>query len=297
MQPTLALQLYVQHKCAGNLRPGSVTNVQRFILRFIKDSHLIDIEQFTSELVVNHLVTLLKTCKPVTVAGHRAVIIAWHVWLIDEGILIDKPMHKKVPKIKGEKKQPRFLTKDQCERLLLTAQVLSHNTVLARKRDYAMLLTLIDTGVRVGELCNMLLSDLDIDSRTIRIDQACKGRKERSVVFGQTTARAIRHYLRVRGHHNSPYLWVTRDTPQPSRSLILQIIKRLGRAAGVPWLTVHGLRHTCITSLVRSGLALPLVQQQAGHANISTTLGYTHLGIGDLKEQYDDHSPVGCLGK
>lgn len=295
MSPSDALLLYLQHKHAANLRPGSLTNLQRHLSTFIRLSKLHNLEDFTAQIATAHNARLLKTQKPASVVNVRSAVIGWHDWLVNEGILIDRPIFDRVPVIKFDKSRPKHLTDEQSRKLLFTARVISHNTILAQKRDYAMLLVLIDTAVRVGELCNMKLEDLDLTAHSIRIDETCKGRKERVVAFGQITAQALRHYLRVRGKHPSKYLWVTRDTAKPSRGLILAIVKRLGRECGIPWITVHSLRHTSITSMVRSKMPLELVRQQAGHANIQTTIGYTHLGSEDLRRQFAEYSPVGIL--
>lgn len=292
MTPQESLHLYLRHKIAENLRSGSLINIRRDLSRFIRDSKIQSIEQISQENITHHQIRLLKTQKAITVRGARANIISWHTWLVNEGILIDRDLHTRVPRIRCEETLPKFLTPDQCRRFLLTAQIMPHHTRLAEKRDYAMLLTLIDTGVRVGELCSIRLADLDLPGHTIRVDQASKSRKERYVVFGPSTASALRAYLRVRGQNASEYLFVTRDTQKPTRGLILAIVKRIGRAAGMCWVTVHAMRHTCITSLVRSGLELPLVQQQSGHATIQMVVRYTHLTGEDLKRGYADKSPV-----
>jgi len=172
---------------------------------------------------------------------------------------------------------------------------MKHSTSLAARRDIAMFCMYVDTGLRESELVSLRMRDVDLEAHSARVGAQSKSRRERLVWFSGETLRELRAYLRVRGNRVSPYLWLTREGDKPSSSLILQIVKRAGRRAGMPWLTVHTLRHTAATMLLKNGMPIAHVQRILGHSRIETTMRYLHLSQDDIAEVYHDSAPLGRL--
>lgn len=149
-----------------------------------------------------------------------------------------------------------------------------------------MLRLLFYTGVRVSELCNMAVADVDLEACKIRINEG-KGSKDRYVLFGKGFATALRTH--VAAHPNSRYLFQTRRNSRYTTRRVQQIVKFYADMAGVK-ATPHTFRHQAITWLTRnSGLADAELQLITGHARRETLAIYQHVALdGDLEQKYQD---------
>lgn len=149
-----------------------------------------------------------------------------------------------------------------------------------------MLRLLFFTGVRVSELCNMQVGDVDLENCKIRINQG-KGSKDRYVLFGKTFATALRTHIAA--HPNNRWLFQTRRNSKYSTRRVQQIVKHYAEKAGVK-ATPHTFRHQAITWLTRhSGLADAELQLITGHARRETLAIYQNIALdGDLEEKYQD---------
>ncbi len=147
-----------------------------------------------------------------------------------------------------------------------------------------MLRLLFFTAVRVSELCNIQIGDVDFESCRIRIN-AGKGDKDRYVLFGKTFATALRTH--VAAHPNSRWLFQTRRNTRYTTRRVQQIVQLYANRAGVK-ATPHTFRHQAITWLTRhSGLADAELQLITGHARRETLAIYQHIALdGDLEQKY-----------
>jgi site-specific recombinase XerD len=147
-----------------------------------------------------------------------------------------------------------------------------------------MLRLLFFTAVRVSELCNIAVADVDVDACKIRIN-AGKGDKDRYVLFGKSFATAIRTHIAA--HPNNRWLYQTRRNTKYTARRVQQIVKTYAEKAGVK-ATPHSFRHQAITWLTRhSGLADAELQLITGHARRETLAVYQHVALdGDLEEKY-----------
>ncbi|WP_243719991.1 site-specific tyrosine recombinase/integron integrase [Macrococcus lamae] len=160
------------------------------------------------------------------------------------------------------------------------------------KRDQLILELLYATGIRVSELVNLKLEDIDEEMMVIKV--LGKGNKERIVPFGSFALKSLRNYfpLRqqyVRDHH---YLLVNNRggplTARGVRYVLDQIIKRAGSVSDIH---PHKLRHTFATHLLNEGADLRTVQDLLGHVNLSTTGRYTHVTKEHLRQTYLNAHP------
>jgi integrase/recombinase XerC len=120
-----------------------------------------------------------------------------------------------------------------------------------------------------------------------------KGSKQRVVPVGETALAAVRTYLALRGQpvRGEPLLLAPRGGPMHPRAVQLMLKRKLA-AAGLPAdLTPHKLRHACATHLLANGADLRLVQEQLGHASLSTTQIYTHLTVSKLRDVHRKAHP------
>jgi integrase/recombinase XerD len=149
-----------------------------------------------------------------------------------------------------------------------------------------MLRLLFYTGVRVSELCNMQIADVDLENCKIRINQG-KGSKDRYVLFGKTFATALRTHIAA--HPMNRWLFQTRRSTKYSTRRIQQIVKDYAEQAGVK-ATPHTFRHQAITWLTRhSSLADAELQLITGHARRETLAIYQNIALdGDLEEKYHE---------
>jgi integrase/recombinase XerD len=180
------------------------------------------------------------------------------------------------------RKLPESLSIEEVERLIQAPN--SHNW--QGLRDRAALETAYATGMRVSELVNLQLNDINLDVGFAKC--LGKGSKERICPLGKKAITAIKRYLEaVRpklAKREATQLFLTRLGRKMSRQTFWKIIKRSARLAGVKKkITPHTLRHSFASHLLERGADLRIVQELLGHANISTTQIYTHINRERLK--------------
>jgi len=173
---------------------------------------------------------------------------------------------------------PTFLSVEDIDRLV---EAMDMSRPLAH-RDRAMLETLYGCGLRVSELCGLLISRLHFDDGYIRV--VGKGDKERLVPIGPSTIAHVQRYLHEERVHlpvqarAEDILFLNARGAALSRVWVFKLVKRLAVQAGLPsTISPHTFRHSFATHLVEGGADLRAVQEMLGHASITTTEIYTHL--------------------
>jgi integrase/recombinase XerD len=186
---------------------------------------------------------------------------------------------------------PNYLTMEEINRLLEAPDARKPTGV----RDRAMLELLYATGLRVTELCQVQVSDLDQDLGIVRV--LGKGNKQRIVPVGSSALSAVSNYMEetraklLRGR-GSRYLFVTARGGRLTRQGFWKALAGYGRRAGIMRrLTPHAVRHSFATHLLEGGADLRSVQTMLGHADISTTQIYTHVMRSRLQKIVDRHHP------
>jgi integrase/recombinase XerD len=158
-----------------------------------------------------------------------------------------------------------------------------------------MLELLYATGLRVSELCGLLLNDLDLEARVLTARG--KGSKERLVPVGAPAAEAVRAYLATAREallhgRRSRDLFVTARGGRLTRQGFAKILDRCARKAGIRRrISPHKLRHSFATHLLAGGADLRAVQAMLGHADVSTTQIYTHVDTTQARRLYDRYHP------
>jgi integrase/recombinase XerD len=213
--------------------------------------------------------------------------------LAEELVRKDPTENLESPKIRQS--LPSYLRKEEVERLLSAP---STNTPVGL-RDRAMLEVLYSTGLRVSELLNLRISDLDMRMGCVRC--IGKGDKERLVPIGRKAIAAVEAYLAgarpklLRWGAPPPHnhvLFLTVAGRRLSRITIWKILHDYGVKLGLRGrLTPHKLRHSFATHLLEGGADLRSVQLMLGHADIATTQIYTHVVEERLKQIYKAHHP------
>ncbi len=180
------------------------------------------------------------------------------------------------PKLR--KSLPKYLTLDECSRLLTAVQGPNAS------RDLAILMLFLNCGIRRSELVGLNLTDIYDD----RIRVLGKGNKERIVYMGTACKKAIDSYMIERNKivlSDNRALFGSRDKNRISVSAVHRLVKKHMLAAGLDasQLSAHKLRHTAATLMLSNGVDVKMVQEVLGHENLNTTQIYTHIENTELK--------------
>ena len=229
-----------------------------------------------------------------TLARRATAARVFTAWLARTGRIATDP-GASLGSPKAHRTLPAVLRADEARALVEAAAQLADDGSPVGLRDVAMLELLYATGVRVGELVGLDIDDLDRDRQVVRVFG--KGRKERTVPYGQPAARAVARWLElgrpalcVEGSGAALFLGV-RGRRIDQRALRELVHRRLADVPGAPDLGPHGLRHTAATHLLEGGADLRSVQELLGHASLATTQLYTHVTTDRLRRAYQQAHP------
>jgi integrase/recombinase XerD len=213
--------------------------------------------------------------------------------MMEELVTTDPTENLESPKVRSS--LPTYLRVEEIDKLLQAPDLATPSGL----RDRAMLEVLYSTGLRVSELLNLRIADIDMRMGCVRC--IGKGDKERLVPIGRKAIEAVEQYLAharpkfARPSSPPPHnqvLFLTRLGKRLSRVAIWKILHDYGIRLGLRGrLTPHKLRHSFATHLLEGGADLRSVQLMLGHADISTTQIYTHVVEERLKQIYKAHHP------
>ena len=275
--------------------PLTLQTYSRRIASFIKFMDALELDGNDSDINSYHIRLFLaslqkKGCKASTINSYYRALQTFFNWLVAENIIVKSPMFNiKPPRIPKTKPQP--FSRQDIENLLLLC---SGNKFLAR-RNRAIILLFLDTGLRLAELANIQLSDMDFDRGLIKV--MGKGAKERVVRMGKRTQKALLQYLLSR-NDSYPSLWVTEERTPLSRHGLQTAIKRLCHRAAIADAKPgpHTFRHTAAISFLRNGGSEFTLQIMLGHSTLQMTRRYVStLGEDDMIRAHEIASPVDNL--
>ncbi|WP_337609725.1 site-specific tyrosine recombinase XerD [Phascolarctobacterium succinatutens] len=249
--------------------------------------------QVSRQQLIAYLVRLKQEGRAAsTVARKLASIKAFYRFLTTERYIRRNPAEVLEAASRGLH-LPKVLSVQEVERLLDEPNL----GTLDGYRDKTMLELLYATGMRVSELVNVPVKNVDMKMQYVIV--MGKGSKERMLPLGRTALHYLEHYLSVvrpQLLHGKPdaaaELFVTGWGGPMTRERFYEIIVAYGKSAGISKrVTPHMLRHSFATHLLNNGTDLRIVQELLGHADISTTQIYTHLDVERLREVYDKTHP------
>jgi tyrosine recombinase XerC len=226
-----------------------------------------------------------------TIMRKLAALRSFYGFLCREGTMRTNPMLSlRTPK--QDKRLPNVLSVEEVARLLETCS----GGDAAALRDRAILETLYSSGMRVGELVSLKVSDVDFFAEVATV--MGKRRKERICPLGSCALKALEAWLAQRGisrvrapQCREPLFLSLRGTRLTDRSVARMFAQRLAAANLSPRASPHTLRHSFATHLLDRGADLRSVQELLGHASLSSTQIYTHLSAERLKQVYDKAHP------
>ena len=165
-------------------------------------------------------------------------------------------------------------------------------------RDRALILLLLDTGLRASELCALNVGDVDLKSGQVQVKHGqaggAKGGKGRVVFLGQTARRALWRYLAARqdGQDSGAPLFVGKLERRPNKGTLRQLMARLGKKAEVVNCHPHRFRHTFGLTYLRSGGDVFTLQALLGHSTLEMVQHYARLAQVDIEQAHRRASPV-----
>lgn len=192
------------------------------------------------------------------------------------------------------KSLPKFLTEKQIGELLAMPNQAFEDGLISESqflRDSAALEVLYGGGLRISELCGLTLGSIDFATGTVRV--LGKGNKVRVVPVGEVALDALQRLKNFLGEHSREAPLFRGNSGKPIAPATLQRwLKKYLALARLPMdITPHKLRHSCATHMLDHDADLRSVQEQLGHANLSTTQIYTHITLARLKSAYKKAHP------
>ena len=235
------------------------------------------VRKISTEEIRKYLVDYQKIndCSKVTVDNVRRNISSFFSWLEEEDYILKSPM-RRIHKIKTKQPVKEIISDEAIELLRDHCQC---------PRDLAMIDLLYSTGIRVGELVNLNISDIDFEARECIVFG--KGDKERKVYFDAKAKLHLLNYLHKRDDDN-PALFVTLDAPHERLKISgVEIrIRTLGRKLNMGKIHPHKFRRTMATRAIDKGMPIEQVQKLLGHSQIDTTMQYAIVNQTNIKTSH-----------
>jgi len=230
---------------------------------------------------------LNEKARPATINRKLAALRAYSDWAKASG-QVEYSLVNGIKNVAEQKHAPKWLNKKEqaalereAEKLLSTAKTVP--AIRQAKRDYAIVVMLLNTGLRISELCDLDVGDVDTGDRKgeVRVRHG-KGSKARTIPLNKLTRRVVKEWLDKRPECKSEALFVSKFGDRMATRVVQSMVEELGRRADVD-ASPHTLRHSFAKNLVDNGVSLEKVAALLGHSNLNTTAVYTTPSGADLE--------------
>ena len=319
-----AVEGFVNHKYAEGLRPRTIDSYERLLHKWIDYQGDKPVDQVTPKEIREYLRWLRTDYQPVRKNGKTHALsqkTIRNIWVTLSSFFnwaetefeIDNPMSN-LPAPKIQMKEVDSFTKDEVEALLKASEYTRKADTDTRlpftmrrptaNRDRAILLVLLDTGLRASELC--ALQRKNVNFKTGRLEVAhgdeggAKGGKGRVVYLGRIARKALWRYLVERDEDDDGYfgdpdeqpLFVTIEDRPMTPNALRFMVKRLGEKAGLKNVYPHKFRHTFAITYLRSGGDIFTLQSLLGHASLKMVRHYANIAEVDVQAAHRKASPA-----
>ena len=238
------------------------------------------VRKVTTEEIRAYLADYQKNsnCSNVTIDNIRRNISSFFSWLEEEDYILKSPM-RRIHKIKTKTVVKSIISDEGIERLRDNCSEI---------RDLAMIDLLYSTGIRVGELVNLNIDDIDLEGRECIVYG--KGDKERRVYFDAKAKVHLKEYIETRSDSNQA-LFVTLDSPHDRLKISgVEIrLRQLGRRLDLEKIHPHKFRRTMATRAIDKGMPIEQVQKILGHSQIDTTMQYAMVNQNNVKTSHQKY--------
>lgn len=269
-------------KYERNLSLNTIKSYSNDLQQFAKTHDFLKVTPMDSKKYLEEL-----NLSPKSQAHTITVLNSFYLFLINENIIKTNPFAQ-IHQPKLPKYLPEYLTEEEIDKILDLNLNNSYDY-----RNIAMLETLYATGMRVSELVNLEMVNLDLDNALVRI--MGKGSKERIIPLTDIAIKRLQIYIKdhrpqLLNNKNSNYVFISRNQKNISRQAFFKIIKTICQSKGINKnISPHTIRHSFATHLLAHGADLRIIQELLGHEDISTTQIYTHLTNTQIKKDYELH--------
>ncbi len=275
------LEQYLRHMHRRDLTASTLraafTSLQGF-LTFLKNQGKIDL----SSLVHNDLEAFVESkqdqgLKPLSVENNLRQVKTFLRYLVEGKVVPAEVLSRRIS-IKVPKPLPRAMDPLDVKRLL---------EVVQKIRDRAMILVLLRTGIRIGELLRLRVSEVYLPERKIHLVVGEKNRTGRVVYLSVDACQALQEWIRKR-EKEKPLLFYGQGRSSLCYTAARVMFQRYLQKAGISekGYSLHGLRHTCATELLNAGMRIECLQQVLGHSNLEQTRRYARLTDKTREEEY-----------
>lgn len=296
--PTLpfstAIEMFLDAGKAKNLATRTLEFYQsrlKAFTRFMEQQQIQPLlSAITPELIRAWLKEAIETISAVTARHSYVTLHAFFTFLVAESIIHDSPM-RGISSVKVPKKVIETFTIEQIQAMLATCE-----RTFTGLRARAIILTLLDCGLRVSELCALELDDIDWNQQTFRVHG--KGNAERIVPFGNAAKHALQQYLGRRGHLDGiTQVFVSCYGDPMNRKSALDVVKHYAHRAHIVGVrcSPHTFRHTFAILFLRNGGDVFSLQRLLGHSDLAMTRHYAELAFSDVLEKHRRFSPADLL--
>ena len=262
------------------------TDLNQFALFLSTEFQIVDqINEISFQIIRTWIADLLeKGISPRSVTRKISTLKTYFKFLIREGMLIENPMVKLVAP-KSKKSLPVFIEEDQIASLLNEVQF---EKGFIGQRNKLIIELFYVTGVRLSELINIKISDVNFISQSIKV--LGKRDKERIIPITSSVVNALNNFLA--NNQQNTYLFADLEGKKLYNKLVYRIVnKYIGKISSVNKKSPHILRHTFATHMLNNGADINAIKELLGHANLSATQVYTHNTIEKLKKVYKQAHP------
>ena len=269
-------------KYERNLSFNTIKSYSNDLQQFAKTHDFLKVTPMDSKRYLEKL-----NLSPKSQAHTITVLNSFYLFLINESVIKTNPFAQ-IHQPKLPKYLPEYLTEEEIDKILDINLNNSYDY-----RNIAMLETLYATGMRVSELVNLEMVNLDLDNALVRI--MGKGSKERIIPLTDIAIKRLQIYIKdhrpqLLNNKNSNYVFISRNQKNISRQAFFKIIKTICQSKGINKnISPHTIRHSFATHLLAHGADLRIIQELLGHEDISTTQIYTHLTNTQIKKDYELH--------
>ena len=270
---TSMIESFISSKQIEGCSDRTIKYYKEIIDKF-NDSFDKSIKKITTEEIRNYLSNYkeMSTCGSTTIDNIRRVLSSFFSWLEDEDYIIKSPI-RRIHRIKTPTTVKEVLTDENLEKLRDECENI---------RDLSLIELLISTGMRVGELVNLNISNLNFEDRSCIV--LGKGNKEREVYFDAKTKLHLKEYISKRNDANDA-LFVSLREPHQRLSIsgIELIVRNLGVNTNINKVHPHKFRRTLATMAIDKGMPVEQVQKLLGHVKIETTMHYAMVNQSNVK--------------
>jgi len=262
------------------------TDLKQF-LNFINEKFEIStqVTEISFQIVRSWIASLLeKGVSPRSVNRKISTLKSYFKFLIRENVITENPMLKVVAP-KSKKRLPVFIEENQIENLL---NQINFSDGFFGERDKLIIELFYVTGIRLSELVNIKISDVDFNNNLIKV--LGKRNKERLIPLSITIVNELAIFIKK--HDLIQYLFTNLDGTKVYNKLVYRVVKKyISKITSVSKKSPHILRHTFATHMLNNGADINAIKELLGHANLSATQVYTHNTIGKLKSIYKQAHP------